>query len=468
MVSLMFKYHFVISSKVIRFLLVLLVGTFLRLDSHVAATYYIAPEGNDQYVGTRARPFGTFSRAFHVMSPGDLLIVRNGTYFQRIYDPPSGKENGYTIIRAEHDGKAILDGRKGMPYPGAVVVIGPNQSRIRLEGLKLINGGERVVSIEGSRIEIKRSAVSGADTNNAYAEGITLYGSHNLLEDVWVWGPARYLIDVGGSNQTVRRVIVRFDSYSNGSRPVAGLALYDARESIIENFVALDFNPPPNPNQAWGAIYGKGNAEKNRILGAITLNIVDFMSAYWLAEWAGGSIFNSVAWDTSGIGLRFGTKGGVADRITLGKNKAAVLMNENAILSNSILVEAGSIQGTGQIEYDLFFETPIARNSLHFLNKDPKLKYIARIEEQSPAFHSGANGKNRGATILFRYLNGVETTQPLWPWPFEDRIHADMCEVTNRGFCSKPSLSHYIWEYLNSPCPVGLCNSNLTKKGHSR
>lgn len=450
-----------------RVLFVLMIGSLLLPRVNFSSTYYVGPNGNDNYYGTKARPFATFSRAFRAMSAGDFLIVQNGTYLQRIFDPPSGNERRYTTIRAENDGKAILDGRNGMPYPGAVVFIGRNRSRIRLEGLKLINGGERVASIEGAYIELKRCGVANADTNNPYAEGVTLYGHHNLLEDVWVWGPARYLIDVGGSYNTVRRVVVRFDSYANGSRPVAGIVLYDASNSIIENFIALDFNKPPNPNEAWGAIYGKGNANHNRVLGAIALNIRDFMSAYWLAEWGDGSIFNSVAWDTSGTGLRFGSKGGIADQITLGMSKPSVFANGNATLSNSMILDGGPIHGISQNKYNLFYRTSIPDGAAHYLTQDPKLKYLLRIEEHSGGFLSGEDGRNRGATTLYRYLNGVETRQPLWPWPFEDRIKADMCQATRQGFCSKPSLSHYVWEYLGNPCPERFCNSHFPMQEQS-
>ena len=30
-----------------------------------------------------------------------------------------------------------------------------------------------------------------------------------------------------------------------------------------------------------------------------------------------------------------------------------------------------------------------------------------------------------GANILYEYMNGILTNQPLWPWPMEDRIMAE-------------------------------------------
>jgi chitodextrinase len=37
----------------------------------------------------------------------------------------------------------------------------------------------------------------------------------------------------------------------------------------------------------------------------------------------------------------------------------------------------------------------------------------------------GEGGADIGAEVLYRYQDGVLTTQPLWPWPMEDRIFAE-------------------------------------------
>src|SRR5207244_824530 len=67
-----------------------------------------------------------------------------------------------------------------------------------------------------------------------------------------------------------------------------------------------------------------------------------------------------------------------------------------------------------------------------------------------------------GANVANRYQNGAPTSTPLWPWPNEARIKAEMCADTTRGFCSAKrldgvsagTLTSYIWEYENQPLPA--------------
>ena len=78
-------------------------------------------------------------------------------------------------------------------------------------------------------------------------------------------------------------------------------------------------------------------------------------------------------------------------------------------------------------------------------------------------------GRERGATIVNRYVDGVQTASPLWPWPNEDLIRSHMCNVTdlatvdrNRsgmipGWClSNKTLTNYIWEYLGNAAPSSV------------
>jgi len=37
----------------------------------------------------------------------------------------------------------------------------------------------------------------------------------------------------------------------------------------------------------------------------------------------------------------------------------------------------------------------------------------------------GENSGDIGAEVLYKYVNGVKTSEPLWPWPMEDRIKAE-------------------------------------------
>ncbi|MEZ4270178.1 MAG: hypothetical protein R3C68_01685 [Myxococcota bacterium] len=58
-----------------------------------AADYFVATTGNDSSSGTVAAPFRTLEHGASVLSPGDTLYVRGGTYqrTQEFWRPPSGR-----------------------------------------------------------------------------------------------------------------------------------------------------------------------------------------------------------------------------------------------------------------------------------------------------------------------------------------------------------------------------------------
>lgn len=54
---------------------------FLSMMNHLmAATWYVAPNGNDNNAGTLSAPFKTIPAAIEAASPGDVIELRNGNY----------------------------------------------------------------------------------------------------------------------------------------------------------------------------------------------------------------------------------------------------------------------------------------------------------------------------------------------------------------------------------------------------
>jgi hypothetical protein len=101
----------------------------------------------------------------------------------------------------------------------------------------------------------------------------------------------------------------------------------------------------------------------------------------------------------------------------------------------------------------------------HDLVTDPQLKYVTRVEANTPGKGTASDGGDRGANVLYQYVGGALTTAALWPWPYEDRIKADMCgssflaSVGRTGsnaaqWCaSGKTLTRYIWEAAGNPIP---------------
>ncbi len=67
----------------IRWNLIFIVSGFLLKNSLpvAATTYYVAPDGSDNYKGTIASPWGTWQKAFSTAVAGDIVYFRGGTYY---------------------------------------------------------------------------------------------------------------------------------------------------------------------------------------------------------------------------------------------------------------------------------------------------------------------------------------------------------------------------------------------------
>ncbi len=102
----------------------------------------------------------------------------------------------------------------------------------------------------------------------------------------------------------------------------------------------------------------------------------------------------------------------------------------------------------------------------HTLVIDPQLSFLLDNASSVLDENLGSDGLRRGARITQRTVDQVLTDDPLWPWPNEARIRADLCDPialaelgrvgTNEPtWCSQDvTLSEYIWELLGNSMPA--------------
>lgn len=80
-----------------------------------AATYYVSPSGSNTSSGSLSAPFQTVSRAVSAVSPGDTIILQDGTYGSEgstgypVNLQKAGSSTAWFTIQAQNKGKAILD-----------------------------------------------------------------------------------------------------------------------------------------------------------------------------------------------------------------------------------------------------------------------------------------------------------------------------------------------------------------------
>jgi hypothetical protein len=433
------------------------------------AAYYVSTSGSDTSGnGSSGLPWKTFAKAFSTMRGGDTLVLKDGTYTELMgtpLQPPSGLPTSLTTIRAEHDGGAVLNGG------GNQTPLTLNNSYIRVEGLKFINGDDQVGLLNGNHIEILRTGFGNAGSGQ-YDDILGVNGNNILIEDTWLWGRGKAGIIAYGADNVFRRVVIRLDGYSGPGATLGyiGITLYDTINAIVENCIALDFAASATTFDWKGGFRSRdqGDTRTQRFLGDIVLNIP--YDGFRLSD---TYVENVVAWDIAG-------RGGIFEdtfkpdysikNATVGASSSGGINTFLSPVSNSLIYQvAGSSTGGN---FNHFFGTPTPSDATNALIVNPQIRYITRVEAGSPGYASGQAGSNRGATIVNRYQNGLLTTQALWPWPNEARIKADLRTDFNlaginprRGFAADGNglrgtpitLTSYIWEYLGYPCPNDIC-----------
>ena len=72
-----------------------------------AETYFVSPDGNDAHSGSRDLPVKTISAAAEKAMAGDIVLVLEGVYRERVA-PPRGGENGKPIIYRGEPGRRVV------------------------------------------------------------------------------------------------------------------------------------------------------------------------------------------------------------------------------------------------------------------------------------------------------------------------------------------------------------------------
>jgi len=184
-----------------------LVALLAAATPATAATYYVAPTGNDAAAGTRPAPWATFAKAQAEAAPGDTILFRGGTYTY------THGTNTCATQRSVVD--AILltkSGRAGAPirywaYPGERPVFDfaamPDDCRIK------------GITVAADHLHLKGLEVKGVPQHNRLNHeswGVWINGSHNVIEQLdihHIMGAGLFLAD-GADN-----LILNSDSHHN-------------------------------------------------------------------------------------------------------------------------------------------------------------------------------------------------------------------------------------------------------------
>ena len=493
----------------------LLLAILLIPSSLNAATYYVATTGGGSTC-SEASPCTMDGALTKVgTESGHTIIVEDGTYTASTQDINiSGKTfNPRLTIKARNDGGWIMTG-----YAQAITI--DASVGIDIEGGTIKNGSSShsIYITDSSSGSIKRFGVkNGAAWTAQYGNVIELSSLDDVtgtddwvLEDVWVTGAMRYGIMIGGTagyseRNVLRRCVVRFDG-SNSPEPHAGISNYGdsgsfqggpggARNNLVINCITIDFNSADNASGegVYAGFYNPHSAVNVDFYGCISFKSKE---RGWLffedAGSSGSDVFNSLAHHSNNgsnegmVGQR-GTGVFNVNQVTISScSKGLAIYTSGSISSSKSLFMANPNDNDGSETDDHFWNQNTEGSNP--LGTDPKTKYYLRIETDGPGYGNG-HSTRRGADLTCRYglssgsiYADVNTTSHsailLWPFPYQDRIHALFGEADtgswatdmsgndeDRGFAAVgQTLTKYLWEAFGNTMPTfaGDQNCNFT------
>ena len=142
-------------------------------DAAAASTYVVAPSGNDSNPGTEALPWRTIQKAAATLQAGDTVLVRAGTYAERVIPQASGAA-GQPITYAAYPGESpVLDGT-GLAVPadeGLFHIV--DRQQLRVIGLRIVHSAFAGIYADAS----SHLLVQANSTYDTVSSGIGIWGS---------------------------------------------------------------------------------------------------------------------------------------------------------------------------------------------------------------------------------------------------------------------------------------------------
>lgn len=145
-----------------------------------AGTYYVAPGGDNSGPGTESQPWLTIQHAANVMTAGDMVYIKAGTYNEMVHQNiNSGTNANYIIFSAfpGDEGNVIIDGTDIMvpDYTGLFYI--DNVDYIKVSGLSIRNSKEAGIMIDFST----HISINNCHMYNTHSSGIGVWNCSNII-----------------------------------------------------------------------------------------------------------------------------------------------------------------------------------------------------------------------------------------------------------------------------------------------
>ena len=438
-----------------------------------SATYYISPTGSDTNPGTEAKPWLSFTYAIDPAraSCGDTLILRNGTYGD---GTSTGKlsitkvaciAGNELIIRAENQRQAkINDDGSGKAVnivdSAYIIVDGLYARSADVSGVKQ---GYPFYTNRNDHITLKNLVGRNPNRyNNTHMFAIE-NSSNVLIEDSEGYVFHRHCVETWqSSNVTARRIYCNprggkilggFSSNAgNLGRGDAAVAMYPCRDCTQENVIADGTTNAMYLNEM-NATYGRNTLMSgSKVLGSICYKCGGgngiYINSRNVAD-ANHTPQHITVRDTYiGFDYAFGTAMRVSDGVNIVIDHVTILnegagiagittddniakgtsADDNSITITNTLVAGMYGPGISIKGFNIWSGNKVlsSRNRVAFYpalpsswtntsTSDPGLGTCkVWVPAGAAGKGAGTGGTDIGANILYRYINGVLTSIPLW------------------------------------------------------
>jgi hypothetical protein len=417
--------------------------------------FYLSPAGNDSNSGTsRTAAWATFDRAWQDLYPGDTLILLDGVYYQSLRPNRRNGEPGKPItVRADNDGQAIIDG-EFVRTPVALRRYLPSDYYV-IEGIVARNGSipplpQAVIRIESEHNILRRVSAYNAHTDyNTAVISLAPSAAHNLIEDCVAAGTGRKMINLYKSeNNVIRRCFTYWQEWDGRESCQAwpngqSIQIYHGNYNIIENSIA--YGPVPQWSISIQANSGNADAIGNKILGSIAIN-AGMNPDGTVKEWGDTrpqptscTNMDNMGWPNRRSGFSLHGQGELhgnlfQDILSWG-NAGLGIVTGSGTFTNNQMFRATAINngidnpcGPWPCSYG-GNDTDVLQSRLEKFSIIED-SFIENIFINWPNYPNGTRNltsmTGEGARLSHRYIDGVLTNEPLWPWPMEERIQAEL------------------------------------------
>lgn len=351
----------------------------------------------------------------------------DGVYRQQLRPNVRNGEPGRPItIKALHDGQATIQGdgtyqtvQIGDTWPG------PIGDWYVLDGIVARGGYEQTIKIRGANVFLHRVSAYDASVDANSSVIAVLNTSNVLLEDVIAAGTGRKQVLIFMSDEVhVRRVFARWErwdgrGFCNAGWPAGtGVNPYNSSNIRLENVLATG----PLADRLIGitanadGVYSPGIEVLGSIAVGAGMDADGTVHTYPYPEGNPCSYARDYQFypgNRTGIGVYAqGDVPGIVFRDVLAANSA------QTGFFNVIPYGIGAHDGI--LDHATLVNNCKAGCGPYETNADA-FKGFTVTNSQVPGYQTG-----EGARLNYRYVDGVLTGVPLWPWPMESRGQAEM------------------------------------------